>query len=150
MLKKSLFVAFVAVSLMGLTACKCCDGKKLAVVDVQKVVTAYPEVQKLRLEQEKNTAELAEWIKGPNEEIEKIKDKDKKAELANKYATELNQKKQALQLEYVQKLQQIDAKITEIIKSVADKKGFKMVFTKNSLVVGGTDITEEVIQELVK
>ena len=70
--------------------------------------------------------------------------------MANKYATELNQKKQALQLEYVQKLQQIDAKITEIIKSVADKKGFKMVFTKNSLVVGGTDITEEVIQELVK
>lgn len=149
MLKKSLFVAFVAVSLMGLSACKCCE-KKVAVVDVQKVVTSYPEVQKLKLEQEKNTAELTEWLKGPNEEIEKIKDKEKKAELANKYAAELNQKKQALQIEYVQKLQQIDAKITDVIKTVANGKGFKMVFTKNSLVVGGEDITEEVIKELVK
>lgn len=149
MLKKSLLATFVAVSLMGLSACKCCDGK-VAVVDVQKVVTTSPEVQKLKLEQEKNSAELAEWVKGPNEEIEKVKDKVKKAELANKYATELNQKKQAMQIEYVQKLQQIDAKITDTIKAVAEQKGFKKVFTKASLIVGGEDITEDVIKALVK
>lgn len=120
-----------------------------AVVDVQRVVSSSSDVTRLKEDQERKLLALQEWIKGPNEALEKEKDEKKKAELAEKFQRELEEKRQEIQLNYIKDLQRIDSKITGIIETAAKAEGFSMSFSKGSLLHGGTDITDKVL-ELVK
>ena len=122
---------------------------RYAVVDVQRIVSNSSDVARLKEDQERKMLELQEWIKGPNETLEKEKDEKKKAELAEKFQHELEEKRQEIQVNYVKELQRVDAKITGIIETVAKAEGFSMSFSKGSLLHGGTDITDKVL-ELVK
>ncbi|MCQ2914082.1 MAG: OmpH family outer membrane protein [Alphaproteobacteria bacterium] len=148
--KCKLVAVFLLVITFGLGMCVSCllKNEKFAIVDVQNIIANSPEIKNLKTEQEKTIAEIAEWVKGPNSEIEKIKDKAQKEELAQKYIKELEQKKHDMQTKYVQELQRIDAKITNIIGEVAKEKGYKRVFAKSTLIVGGEDITEDVIKKV--
>ena len=62
---------------------------------------------------------------------------------------EINAKKEGFDKVYASALQASDQKLSEIIKSVADKEDLKVVLNKNSVVDGGVDITDSVI-DMVK
>ena len=122
---------------------------KVAVVDVQKVVAASPQVKTLRTEREKKVQDLNAFLKTANEAINKEKDATKKKALQEKYTKEYNTKRAAMQKDYASKLSAIDKNITAVITNKAKQDNYNLVLSKGMVLSGGTDITAE-IAKLIK
>ena len=59
-----------------------------------------------------------------------------------------NAKKDEFDKVYATALQASDKKLNDIINSVAEKEGLKVVINKASVVTGGTDITDSVVEQV--
>lgn len=122
---------------------------EIAVVDLQRVVVASKDVAALKSERDTQIQELKKMADAANKKLESIKDEAIKKKTSEKYLAEINSKKEEFDKIYASALQASDQKLNDVIKSVADKEDAEIVFNKASLVQGGTDITESVI-DLVK
>ena len=120
--------------------------KKIAIVDVQKVVNKSAQVQALKKEQEVKRKELSAFIKKAGEEIQKETDAKKKKALMDKYDKQLKTKQDANLKTYKTKLEAIDKNINATIVQQAKTMGYDMVLTKGVVLYGGEDITEAVLK----
>ena len=146
-------IVVIVAALLGCGICCgfCCHkGGKIAIVDVQKVVSQSRPVAELRQDMQNQMAELQEWVAQSNAEIDKEKSKEKKEELTKAAQEELQQKQLVIQKAYSEKLQQLDASLTAIIEKTAKEEGFQVVLVKSSVAAGGTDITDKVIAKVSK
>lgn len=123
---------------------------QLGIINVQALVSRTPSVVALREEEMKKREELQQWVNGVNQEIAAEADATKKAELTQKYQTELNERQQKMQAEYVKKVQKIDAEILKLIENVAKKENVEYIFNTGSLLFGGKDLTQQAIDALKK
>ena len=126
----------------------CCRCNRVAVVDVQQVVAHSKVVAEFKESQAAKAMSLQEWVAKSNEEIGKLTSEKEKEALAAKYREELTQKQIAYQNEDIAKLQEIDADMTKLIEDVAKKAGYRKAFVKGTIIYGGTDITDKVIEAL--
>ena len=120
---------------------------KIAIVNVNKVVRAYPKFSLVQRENALKIGELSQWIDATQKKIDAEKDKAKKAELIKQTQTVVQQKKAAIQQEYNQKTLELDKEITDAITKTAQKNGFQIVFSSKSIVSGGIDITDQVLEK---
>ena len=111
----------------------------IGVVDIMYVINNHPDVAQanaaLQTEQAQLRQELATKSAGLN-------DQDKQT-LDQQLGKQLAQKRQEL-------FKPIADSIQIAMKAVADEKGFSLVIYKNSVALGGTDITLDVLQKLKK
>ena len=126
------------------------NTSKIAVVDVQRLVSQTPSVMALRQERQNQLVGLQQWVNSANAEINQQTDQNTKAALFQKYQQELNQRQQALQSEYAQKVQSIDAELSKLIADVAKKEKLEYVFAKGIVVYGGEDITDKIAEAMKK
>ncbi|MBR6126678.1 OmpH family outer membrane protein [bacterium] len=120
--------------------------EKVAVIDVQAVVTNSKQVIALKDEQQKKIEDLQKWLINVRKEIEKQKTDEAKAKVAKKYEAEYVKKQEAMRKDYMEKLKKIDKSINDTIASKAKEKGYDMVIAKGAVVFGGDDITEEIVK----
>ena len=123
--------------------------QKIAVVDVQAVVSKSAQVQALKKEQQAKMLDLEKWLKTAQADVEKQKTQEGKDKLLKKYNTEFAKKREAIAKDYALRLQAVDKSITDTISTTAKAKGYNMVISKGVVVFGGDDITAEV-QKVVK
>ena len=90
--------------------------KKVAVVDVQKIVNKSAQVQALKKEQQAKQKEMAQFIKKAGEDIKKQPDEKQRKALAKKYDADLKAKREANAKTYKTKLETADKNITNTIK----------------------------------
>ena len=111
----------------------------VGVVDIMYVINNHPDVAQanaaLQTEQTQLRQEFTTKSAG-------LSDKDKQA-LDQQLGKQLAQKRQEL-------FKPIADSIQVAMKAVADEKGLSLVIYKNSVALGGTDITAEVLQKLKK
>lgn len=117
---------------------------KVAIVDVQKVVTSSAQVKALKEEQKKKGQELAKFIETAKTSLDKETDAKKKAALEKKYNKEFQTKREAMAKNYETKLLEIDKNITNVINANAKANGYNLVLAKGAVLSGGTDITDEI------
>lgn len=122
------------------------DVKKVAIVDIQKVVTKSGQVQALQREQDAKKKELAAFVKKAGEDIKNQPNEAKKKAVAQKYDKELNAKREANEKAYLAKLSAIDKNINNTIIQQAKAMGYDLVLTKGSVLYGGDDITESILK----
>ena len=84
-----------------------------------------------------------------NAEIAKISDETAKKKASEKYLAEINAKKENYDKVYATALQASEEKLNNIIKEVADKEDMTVILNGTSVVQGGIDITDSVI-DMVK
>jgi outer membrane protein len=118
--------------------------QKIAVVDVQAVVSKSAQVQALKKEQQAKITDLEKWLKTAQADVEKQKTQEGKEKLLKKYNAEFAKKKEAIAKDYQARLQAVDKSITETISATARAKGYNMVISKGVVVFGGDDITADV------
>ena len=152
--KKTLAYTFgAAVVVAALTSivfcCFCCKNNGVGVIDLQRVVASSKDVATLHTNREAQINELKKMADEANAKIDEIKKDDEKKVATEKYLGEIQAKKNEFDNAYNTALQASDAKIQNIINSVAEKKDLDIVLNKTSVVSGGVDITEAVI-DLVK
>ncbi|MBR3662918.1 MAG: OmpH family outer membrane protein [Alphaproteobacteria bacterium] len=145
--KCAVLIVAVVAFVIGVAVCALsdCCSEKIAVVNLNAVVSQSPLVSNLKQNYYAKTAELSNWLQTVQKEVDNEQDKTKKEELLKKYNTEFADKKAQLNNEYNSELQNIDKNISGVIAEVAEKKGYKMVITNTNVVYGGDDITEDVV-----
>ena len=142
--------AVVAAALTSIVfCCFCCKNDGVGVIDIQRVVASSKDVATLRTNREAQINELKKMADEANAKIDEIKKDDEKKVATEKYLGEIQAKKNEFDNAYSTALQASDAKIQNIINSVAEKKDLDIVLNKTSVISGGVDITEAVI-DLVK
>lgn len=117
---------------------------KVAVVDIQKIISNSSEIAALKTEQEKQVQAMEKTINDARVEISKEKDPVKIAQLEEKYRNEINKQKLALDTSYNNKLTAIDSKIKTAVVEKARSMNYNIVLPKNTVLFGGDDITEQV------
>lgn len=115
---------------------------RIAVVDVQQVVTASTEVNELRKENQAKTSELVSYIEKARKDVASTTDTDKKKALEEKYTKELNTKRELFGQEYNQKMLNIQQHILNAVREQAMANNYDMVIAKDVVLYGGDDITE--------
>ena len=148
------FIFFIALVAAGISAgvTKMIVGgnePNVAVVDIQRVVLASKDVSALKTERDNQIKDLQKMADDANAKIAKISDEEAKKKASEKYLAEINAKKESYDQVYASALQASDQKVNNVIKEVADKENISIVFNKNSLVQGGVDITDSVV-DMVK
>lgn len=143
-------IAIAAAVVSSLVTYKAMASKaaNFAVVDVQRVVMSSKDLVALNSERNAQIQNLRKMADEANEKIGKEKNEDEKKKLSEKYLSEINAKKAVYDKEYASALQASDQKLNGIINSVAEKNGLKVVFGKSSVVTGGVDITDAVVEQV--
>lgn len=147
-------VALVAIigSVIGsLVTYKVVASKKadFAVVDLQRVVLSSKEIAALSNARQDQIQELKKMADEANDKIRNIKDENTKREMSQKFLAEINAKRETFDRVHASGLQAADQTLNEVINGVAASMGLSVVLNRTSVVNGGKDITEDVI-ELVK
>jgi len=117
---------------------------KVAVVDVQKVVTASKQVNALKDEQKAKLEDLKKFVTNAKADVDRETDLVKRKALEDKYNKELQNKTKAIDKEYATKLADIDKSISGQISAKAKADGYDLVLAKSVVLYGGKDITNEV------
>jgi Skp family chaperone for outer membrane proteins len=118
---------------------------KIAVVDLQQLVSNSSQVKQLKQEHSRKINELDKIIVNARGEIANEKDPAKILLIEDKYMKEFNTKKETLEKEYNNRLSSIEKNIKEEITKKAQKDGYEYIFAKSVVLHGGKDITNELI-----
>ena len=145
-MKKILSILAVSSMMLSSVAFAAPEPQKIAVVDIQKVVSASAQVKALKASQEAKNKELAAFIKKAQEDVNKQTDVNKKKSLAESYEKQLKTKREANIKDYTTKLKAADPNITAQIGKKATELGYTMVVPKSTVIWGGDDITETVLK----
>ncbi|MGM9993689.1 MAG: OmpH family outer membrane protein [Candidatus Avigastranaerophilus sp.] len=121
---------------------------KVAVVNVPKLVESSAQVKALKEQNTKNVQELAKFGETAQTAIAKEKDPKKQKALKEKYQKEFQTKRSAMTKTYENKLIEIDKNISNIIMTQAKANGYNLVLAKSAVLVGGTDITDEIAAQV--
>lgn len=117
---------------------------KVAVVDVNAVVSKSAQVQALKKEQQTKLQELQKWLNNARADVAKQSTDENKQKLAKKYDAEFAKKQEAIKKNYATKLQAIDKSITATIAQEAKAQNYNLVLSKGSVLYGGDDITASI------
>ena len=139
-----IFAITLALSINNFASSNIPSNFKVAVVDVQKVVSSSSEVNALKQERKTKMEELVKFVENAKKNIEKEPDAAKKKALEEKYNKELNLKRDNIQKDYAKKLAAIDKNITNVIQTISKQGNYNIVLSKSVVIVGGTDITDDV------
>ena len=144
-------VAIVAAVLGSLVTYKtvCSKNAAFAVVDLQRVVLSSKEIAALSNNRQQQLQELRKMADDANEKINAEKKEEAKKELSQKFLGEINAKKDLFDKAHASGLQAAEQNLNNIINEVAKSEGLSVVLNKSSVVNGGKDITDAVV-ELVK
>lgn len=123
-------------------------GFRVAVVDVQSLISKSSEVNTLKLDQQRKLDEMKATVDKARADISKETDPVKIAQLEEKYRNDINNQKLALDNEYNAKLKQIDSNIKTIVVEKAKNLKYNLVLPKNIVLFGGDDITAEVAKSV--
>ena len=121
---------------------------KIAVVDLQKIVSNSSQVKQLKQDHSKKMDELNKIIVNARGEISTQTDPAKILELEEKYTKEFNAKKEALEKDYNSKLAAIEKNIKTEVEKKAQKDSYNYVFAKSVVLYGGKDITNELLNSV--
>lgn len=133
-------------SLNNIASSKSSPEYKIAVVDIQKVILNSSEIKKLKENQEKQLQDLQRTINTAREEISKETNPAKSAKLEEKYRKEINDKEIALETSYNKQLSTINNKIKTEVAEKAHSMNYNIVLSKNSILFGGEDITDKIVE----
>ena len=135
---------FLVLSLLT-TTCVAFADDKIAVVDLQQLVSNSAQVKQLKQEHSKKINELDKIIVNARGEISNEKDPAKILLIEDRYMKEFNTKKEALERDYNNRLSVIEKNIKGEITKKAQKDGYDYVFAKSVVLHGGKDITNELV-----
>ena len=121
---------------------------KIAVVDINEVLSQSNKVFTLKEVNNAKLDELSSWLDKAKLTIQNEKDKTKKQDLIVQYQDLARQKESIIRHEYDEKMQTIEANISEIINNIADEQNCSIVLFKTGVFRGGINITPLVITHL--
>lgn len=146
---------FLFIFLISLLPVKAVDSTyKIAYIDSARILKEYSEAQDLLKGLAKAEAELNKKILAKRQEIQKAKAAKKTDTeiqmMAEKIRLELEPEAKRIEDESSRKSKEIEDKVDLAITEFAKKSKYDIVVVKESILYGGTDITDEILAKLKK
>ena len=121
---------------------------KVAVVDITKILEKSPEIQSLKVSQDRQIKELNTLISKAQNEILNEPDKNKVIQMESEYRKQIETKQKNINDEYNNKLVKITSDIKSIISKEAKKSSYNLVLPTGMVISGGDDITQTIINDI--
>lgn len=118
---------------------------KIAYVNVAQLLSASKTLKAAQDAQLKQTQDMLKWYDTASADIKKQQTKAGRDALIKKYEGQLTSKKKTIKDAYAKKVNEVDAQLDGVIKQKSKELGYTLVFRKESLLVGGTDITSQIL-----
>ena len=118
---------------------------KIACVNVGELLAASKTIKQAEDAKVKSTKEMLTWYNTASADIQKQKTKESRAAAVKKYEAQLTQKKKAIKDAYANKVNQVDKQLDTLITQKAKALGYTIVFRKDAVLYGGTDITSQLL-----
>lgn len=122
----------------------------VAYVNLQQIVAASTETVRFQQEYAQKRKEFDGWLKQAKKDIAAETRKAKRDEIAREYQEIAKKRETALVQDYNEQLSKLENKINRIMRRTARAHGCKVILNKSSVVLGGTDITAEVVKKIKK
>ncbi len=119
-----------------------------AVVDLDKIRENYSGAQELTADLKVKEAELQNFVANAQTQIDKAKTALEKKNLQDKLGAQFNVKREAYAKDQMEKWSKIEAEVVGAVKDVSESKKFDIVLSKQVVINGGCDITEDVLAKL--
>lgn len=120
-------------------------GQKVAYVNVGKLLAASKALKAAEDAKVKQTQEMLKWYNTASADIQKQQTEAGRKALINKYESQLTQKKKTIKDAYAKKVNDVDNQLDTAITQKAKAMGYDLVFRKDAVLVGGTDITAQIL-----
>ena len=117
---------------------------KVAIVDVNTIVSKSAQVETLKQNQLKETEALKNWLNTVKIDIAKQSTEENKIKLTKKYEADFVKKQENIKKNYTKELLKIEKNISQTIEKEAKAQNFDLVLSKSVVLYGGTDITEAI------
>ena len=153
-LQKLLLIALVASTLvapiqMGQeTQAAELTNQNVGFIDVSYIVNNSKETQALKQKQDTLTVELQKFGITEKEKMMNSKTSLSKEDMEKELIKKVSLKKEDLEKQYRDNFIAVQQKIKTAVDQVEKKKHIDLVFTKDSLVSGGVDLTKDIIDVL--
>lgn len=121
---------------------------RAVIVDVDRVAVSSKSAMALKTAREGQLERLRVMREEADRQIKAETDDENKQKLADMYAAEINSRKDQFDKQYAAALQTLNQTIQQAISVVAKQKGVKVIYNPNSVVLGGEDITDDVIKSM--
>jgi len=148
MKKLRLLISTLICMVVFVSCTSAASAKDFGVVDLNKVIENYTKAQEVTADLKVKEAELQKFVVEAQKQLKEADTPVEKKNLEEKLGEQFNIKRQAFAKEQTQKWQEIEDEIFEQIEEMAKNKNLEMVFNQKSVIVGGVDITDEVIKQL--
>ncbi len=143
-------VIVVAVSLSSSAQNSTILASNIGFIDEGIVLKNYPDAQKMQEKQKNLTLELQKFATDAKYKIASAKNEKERKNLETKLTKELQSKKKSFDAEYQKIFNSVQKNVFDSIKTTAESKGLIIVLRRNSVIYGGTNITQDVIKHLKK
>jgi len=124
--------------------------QNIGCVDMTKILGAYSKAQEISSNVKAQQNDIQKMITEARNQVKAAKTDKEREDLGKKLTEQIQQKNNAFQNDYEKQVQILQNKIVSGVKKVAEDKKMDFVFKKDNLMVGGQDITDDVISELNK
>lgn len=118
---------------------------KVAYVNVPKLLTASKTLKTAEQTKLKQTQDMLKWYNTAAADIAKQTSQAGKEALVKKYEAQLTTKKKSIKDAYSKQVTAVDTQLNTAISTKAKAMGYDLVFRKDSVLFGGTDITEQIL-----
>ena len=124
------------------------NAQRVAVVDLQRVIMESKDVAALKVMRDGQMQNLKNMADAANNEIKEEKNEENRKKMSEAYLARINVQKENYDKLYASALQASDQKLNDTVKAVAQKQGLNIIINKASIIDGGVDITDSVIEIL--
>ena len=125
-------------------------SQTIGFVDMTKILGNYTKAQEITNEIKDQQNEIQKMITDARAQVSEAKTDTERAELEKKLSEEIQQKNNVFKADYEKNVQALQDNIITTVKKVADHKKIDFIFKKDNIIMGGKDITDEVLSELNK
>lgn len=143
----------ISLAVMGTMLCSntgAFAAQTIGFVDMSKILNSYTKAQAITTSVKGQQDEIQKMLTEARNQVQSAQTDTEKAALEKKLTEEIQQKNNVFKAEYEKSVQALQDNIFATVKKVAANKKIDCIFRKDNVIVGGKDITEDVLAELNK
>jgi len=147
---KKIIISLVVIGTILCSNLEATAAQTIGFVDMTKILSSYTKAQAITTSVKSQQDEIQKMLTEARNQVQSAQTDSEKKELEKKLTEEIQQKNNVFKAEYEKNVQAIQDNIVNTVKKVAENKKIDCIFRKDNMIIGGKDITDDVLAELNK
>jgi len=147
---KKFIISLAVIGTMLCVNLGACAAQTIGFVDMSKILSNCSKAQDITDRVKNQQIEIQKMITDARNQVKDAQTDKERVELEKKLSEEIQQKNNVFKADYEKDAQALQESIVTTVKKVAQNKKIDFIFKKDNIIMGGKDITDEVIAELNK